>query len=443
MEAAGFKKFIKKSISIKIKSNDAVNQQTLSPINGSNNIINSGYQNQLTVLQKQQNSLSNKLKQSAAKLKTSEAQNISQNIQDEENMVNKRQPDQNDIYSQNHSTIHYSTFVGTNSISNQLNQNDYNNKIAQRNFYYESQRLSAPSEFQSSYVVNNYHQNQQIMPNYNCTIPNAFSHLPTFYQNQFHVTSQNFQQSNQKFDSSKLTSNVTDQENAYINNHEINDDNAYDIDDEDQIDIYREKNRNHFDENYDFNYDLEIEDNINEFIIPENNKYKSKKNKRKHQNDRHRRKKSIVLKENSDVEDEALDEKLEFMKFDLKNVLNKHIETLEQDSDNQDRDLIITLNSLLEKVTDDDGSLTYDMCSDIRKMVETLFHNEQDTEMNVKKKKWKTHKNKSQEIDKKIKTKELSLNIKNEMEAGEINDLLYDDDQEFIVKKEYYDLLNK
>jgi hypothetical protein len=442
IEAAGFKKFVKKSISIKIKSNDASNQLSLSPNQQYNTLETSYNQNKMTVLQMQQNSLSNKLKQSAAKLSKSQDSSV--------NKIQEKLVD--NIYDEKQSYPHLSLkYAGENNVSIKHNITGYKNshevrsefehqnlnesqKMRSNKYYYESQRIPISNDFQSSYLGNNQHNNQFIS-NYNCSV-NDISTISSYYTPQLQIISQNFNQSHFKFNNGNKNF-IRNADENYIG---ITDDNAYDIDEEDQIHLYKKDNNNGSDIDYDLNYDLECEENLDEIIVSENNepRYKLKKSKHKHHHTRRRKKKTFSLNYSSNEIEDEYEESLENMKLNLKKLLNNQIDLLEHDSDNIDRDLLITLKNLLEQINDDDGSLNYDECLSIKLMVENLAQSiiESDTGHNSKKKN-------SKKIKQKEKKRNSDISLMNEIETGEINDGLYDDDQEQVVKKEYDFLLNK
>ena len=206
----------------------------------------------------------------------------------------------------------------------------------------------------------------------------------------------------------------------------VNDDAAYDLDDEDENGVdddeaqyisssaaHNERQRggkssrhhqkrppNQRQQTYDENYDLEDMDyNLDEIISDRGNKSKqrrsSNRSSSRSRRRRHHRRSSDedneengANDENDDDDDESShhrrgkssrhrrkkhqepEQDLESIKSMLQGLLEMHINNLEE---GEDEDLRATLESLLEQVNTDDGSLTYEDCANIHKTVKSLY----------------------------------------------------------------------
>lgn len=175
----------------------------------------------------------------------------------------------------------------------------------------------------------------------------------------------------------------------------VNDDAAYDLDDVTNF-MHQNEDDLFLNENYDQDYgeyNLEDLDDL-DAIMKDNHKSSSrryakkskhhhhhkssKKNNKKHKQKSGRRDED---EENDfDGDQEEVEQDLESIKKMLKNVLEMHINNLEE----ADMDLKAMLNGLLEQILSDDGSLTYEDCVNIHSTVKSLFEtNEDDAEVEV------------------------------------------------------------
>jgi hypothetical protein len=215
----------------------------------------------------------------------------------------------------------------------------------------------------------------------------------------------------------------------------VNDDAAYDFDDEnndnnlngtdddnaddDGGDFNNKKRKNHSKRRrnhrkndidnyeYDQNYDLELVDNIDDIIDrPSSGKgsgnvsskhKKHKDDKKKSSNRRHKHrssKKSSNKKRNTQSSDDDNEEgeggeeeeeeeetpiDLVSIKTMLKNILDTHIKNI-KDDDEFDDDVLDALNNIREQIVEDDGSLTFEECTQMHLTIQTLLGAPEDGE---------------------------------------------------------------
>lgn len=500
--AAGFKQFVKKSISIKIKTNESGAETSLNTSNSSS---------QLTELQKQQNAISNKLKQSAKKqadvpvpaaatsATSTEAEIASENLKSQTAKVPEVSPAeklrlQYSQYTSNagllptghtapppnaaatallpppvlppgYITGPPSSFAypppslsGPRMMNvnvpppNMMNVRPGGELLHHPHAYPHTHLQPPPQHMHPNMMANNPHAMPPHMMQYPPGHPAA---LHPMYQQNPNVSPGGALMPgyNPMLAPPKMNKPYYGEEDDQLN---INDDAAYDLDDDGP--------GAEPDNNYDYNYDFEME-NINDLIRDDPKRGKKSSKSRKHKS---RQKSRRHDSDEDEPESDMAGEDLVSIKEMLKNVIQMHINNI----DEGDEDLKSMLDNLLEQIINDDGSLTHDDCVNIHNTVKNLFEGADDEQEDVikkqkKRKKHHTHLNRSdsfsddQSMDrKKRKTgqdkrkkshhkKSRSQTgdkdtggdhqINTEVEAGEIDDV-YDDD-EFIVEKEFQDLL--
>lgn len=423
MAAAGFKNFVKKSISIKIKTNDQFGGASPSDVTTLQSTAS-----QLTDLQKQQMAISNKL---ARKIKTdtTTAPPLVQTVHVEEKTAPVMPKTSSDLTSlaQIRPQMGQSVQAGQGllPIPNNLGPNARPGFMAANNApsaygYPANVRMPvgagtmpplqyptmapaslgfnmAPQTTPSFQNINQQPIGQPFQAQGQSLLGPVPTHLPPQYQ------------FNQRYQ---------DDYPSYLEEEEeLGDDAAYDLDDNA------------------YNYDLD--EDLDSIINESRSKRRDKDSKR------HRSKKSSKKHKRKKYESESESENLDSIKEMLKNVLESHMDQLDESDD----DLRMTLAGLLDQIANDDGSLTYEDCVNIHESVKALFGDreegeETDDELRRKKKKKSSAKrrNKSSEDLKPSKKKRKENGKRAESEEGEIDDV-YDDDEQFIVEKEYQDLL--
>lgn len=251
----------------------------------------------------------------------------------------------------------------------------------------------------------------------------------------------------------------------------INDDAAYDMDEDDDEAQYinnsgNEPKKHHQKYDYDYNYDLEL-DNITDIITErqqtstrrhENNRSSSNSRSKKHHHKSSASTSRSKKSSRNKYDDDDDENELVSIKSMLKGVLEMHISNL----DDNDEELRATLENLLDQVTDDNDSLTYEDCVNIHKTVKGLFEDQDEGEESenedVRRRRRKHHgglsdDNMADDRSRKSKKKKSKSRRRNddeadrhrlnaEVEAGEIDDV-YDDGDELVVEKEFKDLLLK
>lgn len=407
MAAAGFKNFVKKSISIKIKTNDQFGGSSPSEVTTLQSSAS-----QLTDLQKQQMAISNKL---ARKIKTdTTAAPFAYPVQTEQKTLPSMPKTSSDLTSLAQIRPQVAAAQQTGLLPTPNQQAGPRPAFMQNSFAYgpsvttmpPSGVITRPPGVYPPPIMSASNIAYNIVPQ---TIPQPFhsqgqsllgpvpTHLPPQYQ---------FNQRGQ------------DDYPSYLDEEEeLADDAAYDLDDNA------------------YNYDLD--EDLDSIMNESRSKRKDKESRR------HRSKKSSKKHKRKKYESESESESVESVKEMLRSVLEAHMDQLDDD------DARMTLGGLLDQIVNDDGSLTYDDCVNIHESVKALFGEreegeESDEELKRRKKKKSSAKrrNKSSEDLKPSKKKRKENGKRAESEEGEIDDV-YDDDGQFIVQKEYQDLLLK
>lgn len=418
MAAAGFKNFVKKSISIKIKTNDQFGGASPSEVTTLQSTAS-----QLTDLQKQQMAISNKL---ARKFKTDTSTTATQLVQTlhvEEKAALTMPKTSSDLTS----LAQIRPQIGQTAQTGQglLPVPNLGSNVR-------------PGFISANNTANSYGYPPNVrMPVSSGAIPsgvfppiafNMVAQTPASFQNiNPQPIAQPFQTQGQSLlgpvpthlpPQYQFNQRYQDDYPSYLDEEEeLGDDAAYDLDDN----------------AYNYDLDEDLDSIINESRV----KRKEKDSKR------HRSKKSAKKHKRKKYESESDAENLDSVKQMLKNVLESHMDQLDESDD----DLRMTLASLLDQIANDDGSLTYEDCVSIHESVKALLGDreegeETDDELKRKKKKKSSTKrrNKSSEDLKPSKKKRKENGKRAESEEGEIDDV-YDDDEQFIVEKEYQDLL--
>lgn len=448
LSAAGFKKsIVKKSINIKIAGGTAAPNATASSSSPNTNQSTTS-SNQLTSLQKQQNSLSNKLKQSAAKLKT---------VESAPELTYKSNPQS--------TSGPMNQMIGQNNMMNNAYPSQYTGGLPPTGLQSLPSAALLPSipppnvglmpngpalmptpQFPPNRMPGNQYGNSapfnvpppthllmqphQVYPGNGAP---GFNMPPNLVQQgqqpllfnpymMMHPNGMNQQQQQQQQRIPGPNNMRQSEQDAEYDEYRMMGDDAYDLDDQEPS--YNNKYRK---DEYDYNYDLDMDD-MDDMLG------ESKRSK-KHHKTHHRSKKHKKHKKSSkesDQEDEMIDD-LDGIKSMLKEVLTNHIDMLTKA---KDFELIPTLNGLLEQVVNDDSSLTHEDCVSIHQTVKSLFDAEEEGEVEKQEDEAKSRKRKNKDSSSRSRRQKKA---KDEMEAGEIDDMY--DDQEAIVQKEYYDLL--
>jgi hypothetical protein len=467
--AAGFKKFIKKSISIKIKANEQMNKiDTDDKSKEINSILKSKHINKirqpskinLDDVKRKDNDNETKSQYPSSDSETSlKAIQQNKNNQNEETNSEKLRTEYNKailissnnnnmvMINQNHQkiTVPYSspipimnlnlsvpppTFNYPPSVTSQQISRSANNSLLYPPPSHLSQLQNLSHVLNTSYASNNYLLVNQSIQNYHsvhANIPNLGSQ----------IISRNLNQNMNNINNNK---NIIDEDVEEFNLY-VNDDAAYDFDENENMSDLT----NEFDESYNFeqlndlnekNYkkrsknkksskcDINELDELNELIhdndnedVIKNKKERSRKSRKSNKHKKNEKEKHINDNYNNSNDEPDLGD----IKHMLKNVLKMRINDLENENDKELKD---TMENILKQVIEDE-SLTFDDYSSIHQTVMSLIdleqneYNEdsregsQDLAIETEKECLTKRKRRREENSKKKQTKEYNIGIKN------------------------------
>ena len=175
------------------------------------------------------------------------------------------------------------------------------------------------------------------------------------------------------------------EEDDYAAGFNINDDDAYDLDDNPDLSDFETSNKRH-DADYDIDYDFEL-DNIDDIISTNKSSKKNKKstnknsqesssNKSKVEKKAHKKKSKKHDKKNyNDDDDEDTEEGLASIKSSLRSFIETHLNNLDQDNDEV---IVNTLKILLEQINEDDGSLALEDLYGIHEQIKNMLEKDED-----------------------------------------------------------------
>lgn len=448
IEAAGFKKFIKKSISIKIKGNDQINRldqaektikdqnmlvksKHISKIrqpskanldnvqNGGGNSTNASSEMINELADSETNSLKPTNQQSQQQLKTTPQTHYQQQQQQQqqESPMDKLRAQYNQHMLQN---------PNPNVNMNMMQHHPHNVMPAQRQLLPQPQstimgyNMSVPPPPTFAYPPPTLLAQQMSRP------PNALLYPPPMHpqmqhigmhqqpyppQNTYLPNQPNMQQNAYIFHHHMATKNDNFNMNSKANDDEdvegfnVNDDAAYDLDEDGNENLSDLDKSDQL--NYDYNYDIDVDLNNYSDIISSKKNSKSSGKKHKHSSSRlksqhddsdearddnddfeeqifsskrnrskkakskgRNRSKNKSSANQSDQDDELGNQDLVGMKEMLKNILKMRIGFMENEQDEDfDEELKGTLESLLNQIVVDDGSLTLEDIENIQKTV--------------------------------------------------------------------------
>jgi hypothetical protein len=179
--------------------------------------------------------------------------------------------------------------------------------------------------------------------------------------------------------------NNNTEEDDYAAGFNINDDDAYDLDDNPDLSDFETSNKRH-DADYDIDYDFEL-DNIDDIISTNKSNKKTKKSTNKNNQESSSSKSKVEKKAhkkkskkhdrkniNGD-DDEDTEEGLASIKSSLRNFIETHLNNLDQDNDEV---IVNTLRILLDQINEDDGSLALEDLYGIHEQIKNMLEKDED-----------------------------------------------------------------
>jgi hypothetical protein len=176
--------------------------------------------------------------------------------------------------------------------------------------------------------------------------------------------------------------NNNTEEDDYAAGFNINDDDAYDLDDNPDLSDFESSNNRH-DADYDIDYDFEL-DNIDDIISTNKSSKKNKKSTNKNSQESSSNKSKVEKKaqkkkskrhDRKNNDDEDTEEGLASIKSSLRSFIETHLNNLDQDNDEV---IVNTLKILLEQINEDDGSLALEDLYGIHEQIKSMLEKDED-----------------------------------------------------------------